>query len=331
MALKYDPEFLAWRSAVNPPPLPPCNDPLEFRALSNMSQTSTLASNPLPAALERSSHTVTSKDGAEIRVLRLAARRAATAAAPPPQPAVVFAFGGGLMGGSAENWAPWTAQDVLEAGVQFFAVDYRLAPEHRAPAGAEDVYAATAWVSSHAASLGVDPARIAITGVSAGGCHAAGAALLARDRGLDPPVAKQVLIYPMLDDRTSTRLAAADDVGDGGHPLAPFLTWTPRTNRMGWAAYLGADKAGDPDADVSPYAAPGRAEDLAGLPSTYVDVGNLDLFRDESIDYVARLTRANVDVEFHLYPGVPHGFESAAEIAVTKSARANRIKAWKSF
>ncbi|KAK7756897.1 hypothetical protein SLS62_000913 [Diatrype stigma] len=351
MALKWDPEYLAWRSAINAPPRPVYDDPFEFRDAAHKAHTSMFASFPYPAEVERSDHTVTSADGAEIKVLRLAtaahraaapapaAQESASASAPPlpPQPAVVFAFGGGLVAGSAVTWAPWVAQEVKATDVQFFVVDYRLAPENRAPGGAEDVYAALAWVSAHAASLGVDPARIAVAGASAGGCHAAGAALLARDRGLAPPLAKQVLMYPMLDDRTGARPAGAaadaegDEARDQKSPLAPFLTWTPRNNRMGWAAYLGADKAGDPDADVSPYGAPGRVADLAGLPSTYVEVGNLDLFRDEDIDYVARLAKANVDVEFHLYPGLPHGFGAAANLAVTKNAKANLVKAYRSF
>lgn len=327
MTLKFDPEFLAWREAMNIPVRPVFDDPLVFRGDNNKFLNSVFSIAPYPAAVERSNHTVTSKDGTSVTVTRFATaaqRAAATTADSAPLPAVVFAFGGGLISGSVDIWTIPLAADVLSTGVQFFAVEYRLAPEHQAPAGVEDFYAATAWVSSNAAALGIDPARIAVAGASAGGCIAAGGALLARDRGLSSPLAKQVLIYPMLDDRTCTRVPADD-------PLHPFLTWSLHYNKMGWGAYLGADKAGKPEADVSPYAAPGRAEEVAGLPSTYIDVGNLDLFRDEDIAYAARLAAAHVDVEFHVYSGVPHGFEAAQQSAVAKSARENRIRAYRSF
>jgi acetyl esterase/lipase len=209
------------------------------------------------------------------------------------------------------------ARAVAAQGVQHFAVDYPRAPEHPAPASLEDCYAALQWLSAHARELHVDPARIVIYGVSAGGGLAAGVALMARDRGLSPPLAKQVLVYPMLDDRTHY----PDD-----WPARPFLTFTAEDNVMSWDAYVGADKRGREDADVSIYAAPGRAENLEGLPSTYIDVGGLDLFRDENLRFAQRLAEANVEVEFHLYPGLPHGFENP-QTWVTTRAVENRIKA----
>ena len=141
------------------------------------------------------------------------------------------------------------------------------------------------------ADLGVDPARIGVMGDSAGGGLAAGVCLMARDRG-GPAIAQQLLIYPMLDDRTrDTRPAAV-----------PFLTWTYDDNVTGWGALLG-DSAGS-DA-VSPYAAPARADDLTGLPDTYIDIGDLDIFRDEDIPYARRLADAGVPTELHRLPGMP--------------------------
>lgn len=209
------------------------------------------------------------------------------------------------------------ARAVAAQGVQHFAVDYPRAPEHPAPAALGDCYAALQWLSAHARELHVDPARIVIYGVSAGGGLAAGVALMARDRGLSPPLAKQVLVYPMLDDRTRY----PDD-----WPARPFLTFTAEDNVMSWDAYVGADKRGREDADVSIYAAPGRAENLEGLPSTYIDVGGLDLFRDENLRFAQRLAEANVEVEFHLYPGLPHGFENPHTWVTTRAVE-NRIKA----
>ena len=160
---------------------------------------------------------------------------------------------------------------VATSGVPMLVVDYRIAPEHPHPTPVEDCYAALRWLADNAATLGVDPARIAVMGDSAGGGLAAGVCLLARDRG-GPPVAQQLLIYPMLDDR----MHMPDP------QLLPFLTWTYDDNVTGWAALLG-DSAGTDT--VSPYAAPARATDLAGPAGHLLDVGDLDIFRDEDITY----------------------------------------------
>ncbi|EWM11425.1 LOW QUALITY PROTEIN: alpha/beta hydrolase, partial [Kutzneria sp. 744] len=206
---------------------------------------------------------------------------------------------------------------VADTGVPMLAVDYRLAPEHPHPTPVEDCYAGLTWLVEHAAELNVDPARIAVMGDSAGGGLAAGTTLLARDRGL--PVARQILVYPMLDDRTTT-----DDPA-----LAPFLGWSADDNYTGWHALLG-DAAGGPE--VSSYAAPARASDLSGLPPSYVEVGELDLFRDESVDYARRIAAAGASVELHVHPGCPHGFELIApDSAVARRARADRLRVLKGF
>ena len=150
-------------------------------------------------------------------------------------------------------------------------------------------------------------------GDSAGGGLAAGVCLMARDRG-GPAVAQQVLIYPMLDDRP----AAPDP------QVQPFLTWTYDDNITGWGALLGENAGGD---DVSPYAAPARADDLTGLPDTYIDVGDLDVFRNEDIAFARRLADAGVPTELHVYPGCPHAFEALArEAAVSKRAISDRVR-----
>ncbi|KAB5575287.1 alpha/beta hydrolase fold-domain-containing protein [Coniochaeta sp. 2T2.1] len=226
--------------------------------------------------------------------------------------------GGGFICCNVEIFAPEIARSVASQGVQHFAVDYPNAPEHPAPAAVNTCYAALEWLSAHAREMHIDPSRIVVVGDSAGGGIAAGTVLMARDKGLDPPVAKQVLIYPMLDDRTHY----PDD-----WPGRTFLTWKAEDNVMGWSAYVGEDKRGREEADVSYYAAPARAESLEGLPSTYIDVGGLDLFRDENIRFAQRLAEAHVEVEFHLYPGVPHGFESGLGAWVVGRARENRIRA----
>ena len=156
------------------------------------------------------------------------------------------------------------------AGVAILSIDYRLAPEHPYPAAVEDLYTAVGWAADNAPALGTDPTRIAVMGDSAGGGIAAGVALLARDRG-GPDLAAQILIYPMLDDRTSR--------SDPG--TEAFAVWTVDDNLTGWRCLLG-DSAGGPD--VLPYAAPARAAGLSGLPPAYLEVGQLDLFHREVLD-----------------------------------------------
>jgi triacylglycerol lipase len=168
----------------------------------------------------------------------------------------------------------------------------------------EDAYAALNYVSAHATELNIDPARIGIKGESAGGGLAAALALLARDRGGVQP-AFQHLIYPMIDDRTTT------------HPYAGEFIWTPELNQFGWAALLG-HAPGAPD--TSPYAAAARAENLAGLPPAYIATGALDLFVEENLEYARRLLRAGVAVELHLYPGAYHGFDVFPGARVTATA-----------
>ncbi|MCH9732382.1 MAG: alpha/beta hydrolase [Actinomycetia bacterium] len=231
-----------------------------------------------------------------------------------PGSAVLYVHGGGMIMGMEELGAMYeliVRRYVADSGVPMLVVDYRIAPEFPHPVPVQDCYAALVWLASHAGKLGVDPARLAVMGDSAGGGIAAGVCLLARDRN-GPAVAQQILVYPMLDDRTS--------VPDP--QLVPFLTWTYDDNVTGWRALLGASAD-----DVSPYAAPARATDLSGLPSTYIDAGELDIFRNEDISYARRLADAGISTELHLYPGCPHAFEGLAPNApVSQRAVANRVR-----
>jgi acetyl esterase/lipase len=176
----------------------------------------------------------------------------------------------------------------------------------------EDCYAALIWLHSHAEELGIDNSRISVVGLSAGAGLAAGVCLMARDLGLNPPIAKQILQTPMLDDRNI----------EEDPELAPFTSWTWDDNWTGWFALLGESRGSN---SVSPYAAPARAENLKGLPSTYIDVGALDIFAKEAETFAERLRKAGVQVEWHLYQGVPHGFEFAGrQSQVVKRAQSNR-------
>lgn len=232
-------------------------------------------------------------DGApdlRVRVYRPPGRR-------DPLPCLYWMHGGGMILGLVEMDDASLARHVLEVGCVVVSVEYRLAPEHPHPAPVEDCYAGLVWTAGNAEELGVDPGRIAVGGASAGGGLAAGTALLARDRG-GPRITFQMLIYPMLDDRGVT---------PSSRQFTEAVAWNSDANAFGWRALLG-DAAGT--GGVSPYAAPARAADLSGLPPAYVEVGELEVFRDECADYALRLVQAGVSTEFHLYPGAFHGFDT---------------------
>ena len=232
-------------------------------------------------------------------------------------PALLWMHGGGYIMGSPEQEDLMVKNMVSAIGCMAVSVDYRLAPETRYPGPVEDCYAALKWLHTHASELGVDPTRIAIAGSSAGGGLAAALGLLARDRR-EIPLAFQLLMAPMLDDRTCT-LAEP-------HPYTGEFIWTREANCFGWTSLLGHEP-GVPG--VSPYAAPARAEHLEGLPPTLINVGALDLFLEEDLEYARRLTRAGVPTEFHLYPGAYHGFRMVADAQVTQTAARDQLAAMK--
>lgn len=232
-----------------------------------------------------------------------------------PLPALLWIHGGGYVLGVPEGDNLQVKTLVSAIGCIVVSVDYRLAPETPHPGPVEDCYAALKWLYSHAEELGADTTRMSIGGASAGGGLAAALGLLTRDRG-EVPLAFQLLIYPMLDDRTVT-LAEP-------HPYTGEFLWTPEANRFGWTALLGQEPGGP---DISPYAAAARAEHLEGLPPTFISVGALDLFLEENLEYARRLMRAGVPTELHVYPGAPHGFDVAAEAKVARAAVRDRFDA----
>jgi acetyl esterase/lipase len=224
-------------------------------------------------------------------------------------PGVLQIHGGGFIVGSVRTEHAGSVAMAADMGAVVVSVDYRLAPEHPYPAGVHDCYAALRWLHAEAATLGVDPERIAVSGASAGGGLAAATALLARDLG-GPDLCFQMLHIPELDDRLTT-------------PSMQAFTSTPVWNRPlaeeSWRAYLG-DLSGSPD--VPAYAAPARATDLRGLPPAYVSTAENDPLRDEGIEYALGLLRAGVSVELHQYPGTFHG--SALVTTASVSRRAQR-------
>ena len=232
-----------------------------------------------------------------------------------PAPCILHIHGGGYVMGAAAAQEVQHRTMAAKLGCVIVATDYRLAPETPAPGSVEDCYAALTWLMGEAAALGVDAERIGVMGESAGGGLAAALCLLARDRG-EHRLAFQHLIYPMLDDRTCTHAEP--------HPHAGEYIWTPHNNHFGWRALLGQEPGGD---GVSPYAAPARAEDLSGLPPTFISTGSLDLFLEEDLDYARRLLRAGVSTELHVYPGGFHGFDFDPAAAVSAQARHDSLTA----
>lgn len=239
--------------------------------------------------------------GSDVTVLTPAAGVTVRVHRPPrltgAAPALLWIHGGGYVIGSAAQDDRLCRRFSRALGITVAAVDYRLAPEHRYPAALEDCYSALTWLSG---LPGVDPARVAIGGASAGGGLTAALALLARDRGGPAPVL-QLLVYPMLDDRSGE---SADD--------PRYRLWDPRSNRFGWTCYLG-------DADPR-VAVPARRTDLDGLAPAWLGIGTLDLFYEEGLAYAERLRRAGVPCQVETVPGAFHGFDLLASTAPVSRA-----------
>jgi acetyl esterase/lipase len=225
-------------------------------------------------------------------------------------PCVYSMHGGGYVIGSYTMDAPLFDELCPRLGFVGASVDYRLAPETPYPGPLEDCYRGLCWTRERADQFGIDPDRIGVMGLSAGGGLAAALTLLARERGL-PPIAFQLLDSPMLDDRQITPSSQQD-----GLPV-----WSHNSNAFGWKCYLGDLYGRD---DVPFTAAPARATDLSGLPPTFLSVGAVDGFVDEGVDYARRLNQAAVATELHVYPGACHGFLLIArEAAITKRCLRN--------
>lgn len=239
-----------------------------------------------------------------------------------PRPAVLHMHGGGFVLGDPELNDGSNRAMALHHGCVVVSVDYRLAPETTWTGSLADNFAALCWLHENAAALGVDPARIAVAGESAGGGHAVMLAIHARDAlretGSGPAIRFMLLDAPMLDDRTGT---TADP-----HPHTGHFVWTPEKNRFGWGALLGMEPGG-PDSPAA--AVPARVADLSGLPPAFISVGALDLFLEEDMEFARRLTRAGVAVEFHIMPGAYHGYgmaQGAPQVARLSAMRSDALE-----
>jgi acetyl esterase/lipase len=318
MTFALDPEVAATLAAIadqsGPMPTPPPVDDVESRraGLNLMLNQANNTAQPIAAEVRTVDHEVSVADGTTI-LARWYHLPSSTSRA-----AVLYLHGGGMILGSVPIFDGPVSRYVAHTGVAMLSIEYRLAPEHPHPIPVEDAYAGLVWLAAHASELGVDPDRIAVMGDSAGGGLAAAVAILSRDRG-GPPLAHQILLYPMLDDRTSTP----------DPQIAPFAGWTYDDNVTGWNALLGERAGGSPG---DPSAAPARLADASSLPPAYIEVGQLDIFRDEDVRYALTLSHSGVPVELHLHPGVPHEYDAIAfDADVSRRARADRHRVLKSL
>lgn len=242
---------------------------------------------------------------------------------PTPEPAsapvLLWLHGGGYVIGRPEMDDLVCMGYARELGIAVVSVDYRLAPKHPFPAGLHDAYTALAWVASQESVMGFDTTRIAVGGQSAGGGLAAALAQMAHDRR-EIPLAFQLLIYPMLDDRTALRT----DIDDREN-----RTWTQKSNRYAWEAYLGGKYGAE---TVPQYAVPARREDLAELPPAWIGVGDLDIFHDENLAYGRRLVESGVACETRVFPGAFHGFDRfAPESSMVRDFNQTQIAALRKY
>lgn len=246
----------------------------------------------VPGGLSVTNRTIPGSDGApDVRV-----RLYRPLGLPPAAPALLWLHGGGHLIGKPEQ-DDRTCLEFARRGMTVVSVDYRLSPEHPFPAALDDAHAALTWLAAPNGELAVDTDRIAVGGSSAGGGLAAALAQRVHDEGRIR-LALQLLVYPMLDDRTVLRDDAAP---------ADLRVWTPGSNRLGWASYLGAAPG---SAAVPEYAVPARRTDLTGLPPAWIGVGTADLFHDECVAYARRLEAAGVPVTLDVVDGAFHGFDA---------------------
>jgi len=212
--------------------------------------------------------------------------------------------GGGMVLGNIDGEDQTAIMLAETLGIVVVSTDYRKAPENPHPAQVNDCYAALLWTAAHADELGIDATKLAIFGGSAGGNLCIATSMTARDKG-GPALCLMMAPYPMIDDTNTT--PSSQEITDIGF-------WDRSANLEAWSWFLGGQPADQ-------YAAPARATDLSGLPPAFIDVGTLDVFRDEDITFVQRLIQAGVPTEFHVYPGAYH----ASEVLAPTAALSQRI------
>jgi len=306
MSFTVDPGIAAALAPTAEHPPPPPRDWRDVRSNVEQAFSALVAAAPKHEVVIRTRYAIETVDGATINACWYSVPNGAAG------PAVVHAHGGGMISADVALDDPYIAGYVVATGVPILSVDYRLAPEVGGDTMARDVFAALQWLLAHADELGVDPVRVAVLGESGGGGIAAGTAILARDHGV--ALARQLLIYPMLDHRNRTPDPA----------IAPLATWTYDNNQIAWDAVLSGSGASE---TVSAIASPALIDDAAGLAPAYIQVGEIDVFRDEDVAYATTLWQAGVSVELSVIPGAVHGFDAfAPDAAVTRRALEDRYR-----
>ncbi|WP_316843967.1 alpha/beta hydrolase [Pedobacter psychrodurus] len=211
-------------------------------------------------------------------------------------PGMLYIHGGGLMMGNPEDYLDIVKRFIDKSPCVIIAPDYRKAPDAPYPAAFNDCYDTLLWMDKYAGTLGIMPNKLIVAGHSAGGGLAAAVTLKATDTG-EVKIAFQMPIYPMIDDRQNS-LSAKENNAPG---------WNAQSNKMGWSAYLqGLMERGE---EIPPYAAAARARDFSKLPPTITFVGDIEPFRDETLEYVDRLLDEGIAVEFRIFEGCIHAFE----------------------
>ena len=301
MTYAIDPELAEFAAMIAA--MPELTDPVEMRAFA-ATFVETMNASVDVSSLAVDDRTVPGFAGnpdVAVRVYRPADDRG-------PVPGILYVHGGGFITGSIDTEHGAAAGLARELGVVVVSVEYRLAPEHP--------FSALVWMHHHAGELGIDLDRLAINGGSAGGGLAAGLALLARDRN-GPTLCFQYLGIPELDDRLETPSMTR---------FVDTPVWSRPAAERSWQWYLGDAYGTD---DVSPYASPARATDLAGLPPAYISTMEFDPLRDEGIRYALALLEAGVTVELHSFPGTFHGAAVVADAAVIRREQAEGLAVWR--
>jgi acetyl esterase/lipase len=241
-------------------------------------------------AIDATEYSIPVRDGETVPALLLR-----PAGVEGPLPVIFYTANGGKIVQSVSVGMSDTELDWVEKlHVAMFIVACRVGPENPHPAQVEDNFDGLAWMAERADELRLDLSNVMIYGKSGGGGVAASTAIYNRDHN-GPALSRQILIYPMMDDREDNVSSRFEGV-----------VWDRQSNRTGWTAILG-DAVGGPE--VSPYAAAARVEDVAGLPATYIEVGAAEVFRDESLLFAHRLGQAGISTELHIWAGGLHAFE----------------------
>lgn len=266
----------------------------DFDELIRQGQTPVLVEDILLSGVSHEEHTSNGPDDNQLMVSVFRRKDSVSR----QRPSIYHIHGGGMIMGNCFCTLSGVLECVRDFGSVCVTVEYRLAPQH--PDLVEDWYAGLLWMQQHAEKLGIDPARVVINGLSAGGGLAAGVVLLCRDRNLSPPLLGQWLFSPMIDDHNDSGWS---------HALVGVGIWDREANMNGWNACLGDRRRTD---NVSVYAAPARATDLSRLPPAYIDVRTTETLRDEDVAYAQKLRRDGTPCELHVWPGAYHGFEGIA-------------------